>query len=181
MPEALKRCTTCGEEKPVGGFPRDSSRPDGLRSNCKVCKTASDHACYLAHRTVRRANNKAYYEANKAAASAWQRQYREANRERLRALKCAYYQANKEKALAATRARYENKKAEVLAKNREWHLAHPEKTRAAANKYARRAVAELTDCYVRSALKMTAEESPAALVAAKRAQILVKRLLKEKA
>jgi len=41
MPEqAYKRCTKCGETKPLDEFHRDSARPDGRRNDCKVCHGA---------------------------------------------------------------------------------------------------------------------------------------------
>jgi len=33
----LKRCTKCGEEKPLAAFSRDRSREDGRFSQCKAC------------------------------------------------------------------------------------------------------------------------------------------------
>lgn len=36
-----KKCTTCGQEKPVSEFYKDSHAKDGLRSQCKDCCKAS--------------------------------------------------------------------------------------------------------------------------------------------
>lgn len=35
--EDTKRCTKCGEVKPVGGFDKDSSKADGLQCHCRTC------------------------------------------------------------------------------------------------------------------------------------------------
>jgi len=41
MPEQLKRCSKCGEEKPVSEFYRDARARDGLKSRCKECYDAA--------------------------------------------------------------------------------------------------------------------------------------------
>lgn len=33
----MKPCSKCGAEKPLSEFHRDASKPDGVRSTCKVC------------------------------------------------------------------------------------------------------------------------------------------------
>lgn len=34
-----KKCSKCGEEKPLDGFHRDATRPDGRKGDCKECRT----------------------------------------------------------------------------------------------------------------------------------------------
>lgn len=36
----MKRCSACGESRPLSGFHRDKSRKDGRRNQCKVCVRA---------------------------------------------------------------------------------------------------------------------------------------------
>ena len=43
---ATKRCSKCGEVKPLTEFRKDSKRGDGHGSWCRVCKNASDRARY---------------------------------------------------------------------------------------------------------------------------------------
>ena len=46
-PIETKVCSTCGEEKPLNLFHKDSNRPDGRRSSCRECrslKNAKDEA-----------------------------------------------------------------------------------------------------------------------------------------
>ena len=38
VPEGYKRCSKCGEVKPVGEFSRNKSTKDRLRSECKECE-----------------------------------------------------------------------------------------------------------------------------------------------
>lgn len=35
----LKRCTKCGEDKPIDSFPKERRSPDGVASQCKTCKS----------------------------------------------------------------------------------------------------------------------------------------------
>jgi hypothetical protein len=71
MSSTQKRCTKCGETKPVGEFNRNKLRRDGLRSECRRCEAAhraANHekirareAAYAAaHREERAAYNAAY-------------------------------------------------------------------------------------------------------------------------
>ena len=45
LPEE-KRCSKCGEVKPLTEFRKDSKRGDGHGSWCRACKNASDRARY---------------------------------------------------------------------------------------------------------------------------------------
>jgi hypothetical protein len=58
----MKICRECGRERPHSDFYRDGSRQDGLRSSCKDCERARNHAWYAANR-----------ERSIAAAQAWRR------------------------------------------------------------------------------------------------------------
>ena len=41
-----KRCTKCGEEKPLDAFHRDASSPDGHKRWCKTCNNAASREYY---------------------------------------------------------------------------------------------------------------------------------------
>lgn len=45
IPENLT-CTICEVEKPSGEFPRDKSRPKGIRSECSPCRSAARNDAY---------------------------------------------------------------------------------------------------------------------------------------
>lgn len=40
-PEQVRKCTACQQTKPVDNFGTDRSRPDGLASRCKPCKSVA--------------------------------------------------------------------------------------------------------------------------------------------
>lgn len=79
-----KRCTKCGETKPVDEFYRNRSHRDGLNSYCKECR-------------------RAYYEAHREEKLAYQRAYYETHREERLAMDRAYYEAHREEKLAYKR------------------------------------------------------------------------------
>jgi len=61
----VKRCSKCGEEKPatLEYFHGDSSRKDGFRHDCKMCRKSH----YEANKEVFAERDKIYYEANREA------------------------------------------------------------------------------------------------------------------
>ena len=66
----MKRCPTCGEEKPHAAFHRHRQRADGCSGLCKDCSNA---------------RRKTRYEATRQESNDRQREYNAANREKIRA------------------------------------------------------------------------------------------------
>jgi len=94
-----KRCSKCGETKPITGFYKHKKYRDGLRSECKKCYSG---------------RNKAWREANKDKIAARKKVWREANKERVAVTVKAWYEENKERVAVTTKA---------------WRDANPEKVR----------------------------------------------------
>ena len=65
----MKRCPTCGNDKPLDAFQTDRSRKDGLCVYCRECSNARSRAWNAANPEQRRATGKvssrAYYERNR--------------------------------------------------------------------------------------------------------------------
>jgi 5-methylcytosine-specific restriction endonuclease McrA len=78
----VKRCTKCGEVKPLSEFSADKRRPDGKRFHCKACA---------------RVYFREYKRANGDRVRAKQAEYRDANAEQIREYKAAYYRRNPER------------------------------------------------------------------------------------
>lgn len=100
-----KRCTKCGESKPLTEFHRRTASIDGLAVRCKCC--ASE---------VTRARNAANPQANRDKAAAWQKTNKEKrkiirdrwvanNLEKMRVMRKAWKEANPEKVRAEAAAR----------------------------------------------------------------------------
>lgn len=52
----MKKCTKCGETKPLSEFGKDARKPDGRRPSCKVCVNVEQKAARLADPSKHRAN-----------------------------------------------------------------------------------------------------------------------------
>lgn len=72
----MKRCTKCGETKPVAEFSRDRSKRDGLYPWCKECSRAHRRAYYEAHLEEELAKARAYCEAHREERRARERERR---------------------------------------------------------------------------------------------------------
>ncbi len=116
-----KRCSKCGEVKPLNAFYKHKSRRDGLSSECKPCTKERNHSYYVAnvekdrerHARWRAANREHYRErkrawraANIEKARASERAYQLANAEKERKRKSTYRAINLERIRESQRARY---------------------------------------------------------------------------
>ena len=84
----IKKCSKCGELKPLSDFDRDKSKKSGYKSQCKLCiKNNPEKQKYLKEY---RDSHKDYFKEKHA-------EYRERNREKLKEKSREYYRANPEK------------------------------------------------------------------------------------
>ena len=95
-----KKCTKCGENKPLTEFRKDRTRKDGLQYVCKSC-------------------NRKYYEKNREAYKERDRKYYEKNREAEKEKKRKYYQENKR----AIKARHKKYNKERYANDPEYRTS----------------------------------------------------------
>jgi hypothetical protein len=88
-----KRCSKCGETKPLDLFNQNSKSKDGRTSHCKVCKSKArvDNAESIA------AQKRAYYEKNKEDILLAQKQARDNDPEKYKAKEAAKYVKNADK------------------------------------------------------------------------------------
>lgn len=108
----MKRCKSCGQDKPLEQFGTSKRSADGRSSRCRECVAADSRKRYAANREEKLAQNRAWYYANKAARSAQiaayraehpeiarksARRYRARNVEKVSAYGKAYFQANRER------------------------------------------------------------------------------------
>jgi 5-methylcytosine-specific restriction endonuclease McrA len=109
MPESTKRCTACGEERPLSAFSRSKTGRLGLCAECKMC--ASKRVARWAAANPEKVRRK--HRRNPARARARMARWRKNNRDR---------------ALAASRRAYEQQ--------REWRARNPERSREHGRRYA---------------------------------------------
>ncbi len=60
-----KRCSKCGETKPVAEFHKQKTSSDGLRSQCKACRRAYALQYNAAHKDARNAASRRYHQEHK--------------------------------------------------------------------------------------------------------------------
>jgi len=86
--EGFKKCSKCGEVKPVEWFSRDKSKKGGRCNHCKAC---------------RKQYHKQYREENKEAIEERMKLYRGENKEYYAEYRKRYYEENREHLLKQTR------------------------------------------------------------------------------
>lgn len=165
----MKTCSKCKTEKHETDFAKHSRSKDGLQCWCRECKAAQHKDTYSPEKRKKWAAD---------------------NREKIRERRKHYYQRTKE---------------HQIARSKKWHQAHPERVRehkrrhaakhpgrdlARLQKYisdnpARKNMGrkELRDKYVASVMTRRApdlrkEDIPQDLIAAKKVQLQIRRLLK---
>ena len=100
-----KRCSKCGETKPVPAFSRKASSKDGLRSQCKAC--IAEHNA-----------------ANRGKIAKRDAAYRAANRDKIAKRDAEHYAANREERLKWQAEYYANHREERLKRQAEYNASH---------------------------------------------------------
>jgi len=89
----MKKCTKCGEEKPLTEFHKKRDSKDGCRSYCKICDLEQNKLYRQENKEKINEQNKLYYQENKEKISEQKKLYRQENKEKIK----LYRQENKEK------------------------------------------------------------------------------------
>ena len=71
-----KRCTKCGEMKPLGDFYKEKTGRDGVRSDCKACFAVRAKARYTKNREREIARVRAWQQANRERVNETQKRTR---------------------------------------------------------------------------------------------------------
>jgi len=130
-----KRCTKCGEVKPIEMFEARKGSITGKGPRCKVCKNISNRAYYAKNPERQHEISKKYRDSNKEKVKEAQSKHRLANQEKIKERKKKYQEENKDK----LKEYYKNYRAENREKvhiaSRSWHLANAEKVYERQRKY----------------------------------------------
>jgi 5-methylcytosine-specific restriction endonuclease McrA len=147
-----KRCTKCGEVKPLIEFGRHRGRDHGHPS-CIACNRERGRRWYAENREAKQAANKRYEEANAERMKAYRAAYFRERREKYNALSSAWYKAHpeinraqalkdyykhKEKRTKATRERWHQNKEKYTLTTKAWREANALHCRALSRSYKAR-------------------------------------------
>jgi len=202
----VKKCTQCGQVKPLSEFYKNSSQRDGRTAACKACVAELSRRYYENNKEkiaegMRRhyENNKEkmverarrYREGNKEKIAARARRWREENKEKVAEYSRRYCGENKKKVAESTRRYYENNKEKIAegmrryCENNKEKIAeikrrHYENNKEKIAERKRRHRKNLTDPYIKGLLRQQGiSNPPAELVEIKRQQVIAKRLLQQ--
>jgi 5-methylcytosine-specific restriction endonuclease McrA len=130
----VKKCSKCGEIKPLDEFNKRKSSKDGKRSQCRKCEHGYKKRWDIANADTVKEYSKAYYAANAETRRVYSRGYYAANADRVaesnRTRANAYYIEHAEARKSYQREyRFANPEA-VKARILEWRKKKPERKRA---------------------------------------------------
>ncbi|MEF3068065.1 hypothetical protein [Pandoraea apista] len=119
----MKRCSTCGVEKPFIDFPADKRDKTGVGCYCKACRSAYHKQWYQKNRDRHLAQGKQNRIRNIEKRKSYERLWYEQNRERALSVGRAYRAANQEIVREKDRARYSRDPEKYLAYSRKREAA----------------------------------------------------------
>lgn len=127
-----KRCTKCGEVKPLGEFYRKSKARDGHDFRCKVCAKTAVSTWNATNHERHLATCAEYRNANREKVNEWRREQRRRDPEHVRSLEKASYHKHRSAKIDRARAYYQVHRLERLAYQRTRHQANPQPNRERA-------------------------------------------------
>lgn len=106
----MRKCCSCGLDKPLSDFYKNKSKPLGHSYECKECA-------------------KKYRQANKERIKEYHRKYRKENRDIINAKMKERRKKNPEKKRDESREYYTENKDIILNRLKDWRESNPEKTK----------------------------------------------------
>lgn len=100
-----KKCTCCGQVKPISEFSKKSRNKDGLDTNCKSCRNAK---------------NKKYRDENKEKFNAKRKEYYQENREHILEQKKKYTDSHKQEKAEYDKVYRQQNKERLRKQKNEW-------------------------------------------------------------
>jgi len=131
----MKTCSKCNLELPFEQFSKDRSKKDGLRGECKVCKSEMKKKYYRENKEVISKKNNKYYQENKDKLSEQMKKYREENKEYYIEYIKKYREENKEKISEQVKKYYEENKENIKEQTKKYKEEHKDKISEYMKKY----------------------------------------------
>ena len=128
-----KKCSKCGESKPLSEFGKDKQREDGLYPQCKDCRRAN----YLKNRGRELQRAKKYREENLDKVKQTRKNHYIKNKEKIDQQNKEWAEKNRERSNQIKRKWAKNNPEKVKALRRKYHKEHREKLNLNQNEYRR--------------------------------------------
>lgn len=135
---AMKRCSKCGEVKPMEGFTKDKKRSDGRHPYCRDCRHLQAVDYYNKNKERFALKGKEYrtkYPERKKSCDA---RYRAENRDKIQSRKKHYYHKNRETILEAQARKIQENKDDYLLWWAKWREKNRELLRNRDKVYYRK-------------------------------------------
>lgn len=121
----MRKCTMCGQEKPLTEFAVEkNNKTDGRRSSCKICTSQRIKQYFIDNPEKKKESDKRSYNENKEKKLAQKKEYYLRKKEEILAKRKEYHLANKESNNLKSREYREKNLEKVKAKVREYHKKH---------------------------------------------------------
>jgi len=148
-----KRCSKCGEVKPISEFHKNKNGKYGVRADCKLCFKELIKNHYEENKEqikeikkkYRKENKeyykeyrKKYYKENKENIKENIKKYREENKEYLKKKNKKYYEENKEKIIEYAKKYYEENKEYYTEYKKKWREDNRNKDNKYHNEYKKK-------------------------------------------
>lgn len=128
---AVKRCTRCGESKPLDDMVCNSRSKDGYGSRCKICHNAWNREIAArdpdATRKYNREKMAEYYRANPGKFNARHREWASKNKAHCIAYAAEWAKANPERHKESQRRYSRRHSATIVARVKRWQKDNPER------------------------------------------------------
>ena len=131
---AEKRCTKCGEVKPLEKYPKHGR---GRRGECKPCRAAYQREYQSKNRERIAAGTREYYVKNREKIAAAQREYVAQNKERTVLRRRKWYAQNRERVIKKSRAWYAQNRERGCARAKRWRENNSERSAAVKRAHTR--------------------------------------------
>lgn len=114
----MKKCKTCGVEKSLDEFYKDSNAKDKKRNHCKICDKEKSKKYKEENELASKEYGKRYQKEKREILSAKKLENRKKNEEHYKNYSKQYYQKNKARIMLNNVRWYESKKNDVLVQAR---------------------------------------------------------------
>lgn len=149
----------------------------GSKKGCEKCRKATAKRLSTKNKAKKAAASRRHYERNRERIAAAARAWAAANPDRCKEIGRRYYAENKDKAKATTKKWRDEHPDKVKSTTIKYREAHRENNRDSVKRWI--AKNPLRNCLMAQLLHLPVHAIPLELIEAKRANLMLKRLIKE--